>query len=225
MTLLRSCVLAGLALAASGCASSSSDAVRIGELLMQSVTGHGDMITREQAAGIPYASIGVQLGSSGQGLAVLGKGVGDDRFWYSGNSILFVTRQGRVVQTVGLPYDLTHLETRAAGGATGAPGTAPNFVLVLDFRDLGAFNVVANCTDTDEGPETIVILSTKVETRHHIERCEAGQIDWSFENEFWLDSKTGYVWQSVQNIHPRSSLLTVTVFRPEGTPRAQTAAP
>lgn len=221
MTLLRFCAMAGLAFGASGCASSSSDAMHIGTLLLQSITGHAAMITREQAAAIPYASIGVQLGSSAQGLAVLGKGVGDDRYWYSGNSILFVTRAGRVMQTVGLPYDLSHADARSGSGPA-APGTAPHFVLMLDFRDLGTFNVVANCTDTDEGPATISILSANIETRHHIERCEAPELDWSFENEFWLDARTGYVWQSIQNIHPRSSLLIVTVFRPENS-RTQAA--
>jgi hypothetical protein len=220
---LRVCAAAGLTCAVAGCANSSSDAFRVGKLLIQQLTGHGQMITREQAAGIPYASIGVQLGPSGQGLAVLGKGIGEDRYWYSGNSILFVTRAGRVVQTVGLPYDLSHVDVRSAGasGQRSSPGTAAHFALVYDFQDLGAFNIVATCDDTDEGPETITILETNIETRHHIEHCKAPELDWSFENEFWLDAKTGYVWQSVQNIHPRSSLLTVVVFRPESSPRPQ----
>jgi len=220
--LLRICVMAGFPFVTAGCASGSNDAMHIGSLLFQSITGHAAMITREQAAAIPYASIGVQLGSSAQGLAVLGKGVGDDRYWYSGNSILFVTRAGRVTRTVGLPYDLSHADARS-GGAPTAPGTASHFVMTLDFPDLGAFNVVANCADSDEGPATISILSANIETRHHIERCEAPELDWSFENEFWLDAKTGYVWQSIQNIHPRSSLLTVTVFRPESSLRPQAA--
>jgi hypothetical protein len=189
---------------------------------MQTVTG-GPTITREQAAGIPYASLGVQLGSSGQGVAVLGKRVGDDRYWYSGEAVLLVTRNGRIVETVGLPYDLTRLQVRTRDGSSGAPGTAGEFALMFDLRSLGAYNVVARCTGIDEGLETIEILSVAIQTRHHVERCEAEQIDWSFENEYWLDVKTGFIWQSVQDIHPRSPKLYLSVFRPESgrAPQAQ----
>lgn len=211
-----------LAIALFGCAGQGGDAAKIGGLLFQSFTG-GAMITREQAAEIPYASIGVQLGSSSQGLAVLGKTLGDERYWYSGNRILFVTRGGRVVQTVGLPYDLKHVDVRGPGGGWVAPGTAAKFTMMFDFDNLQAYNVIANCTDTDRGPETIAILASNIQTRHHVESCEVEQLDWSFDNDFWLDAKTGYVWQSVQDIHPRSSVVTVMVFRPEGgPPQAQT---
>lgn len=214
-------LLAAVGLAS--CAGEGGDAAKIGSLMFQSFTG-GTMITREQAAEIPYASIGVQLGSSSQGLAVLGKGVGDDRFWYSGNRILFVTRAGRVIQTVGLPYDLKHVEIRGPNGSFAAPGTAAKFMMVFDFEDLQSFNVIANCTDIDRGPETISILGSNIQTHHHIESCKCEQLDWSFDNDFWIDPKTGYVWQSVQDIHPRSSVLSVMVFRPEGGP-AQAATP
>ena len=209
-----------LALGLSGCAGQGGDAAKIGGLLFQSFTG-GAMITREQASDIPYASIGIQLGSSSQGLAVLGKTLGDERYWYSGNRILFVTRGGRIVQTVGLPYDLKHVSVRGPSGGWVAPGTAAQFTMLFDFDDLQAFNVVANCTDADKGAETIVILGSKIQTQHHIESCKVEQLDWSFDNDFWIDPKSGYVWQSEQDIHPRSSVLSVMVFRPEGgTPQA-----
>lgn len=222
---LRMAAIATVAAALCGCAGSDNDALRVGGLLFGAVTGHTEQVTRDRAAAIPYASIGVQLGSSTQGLAVLNKRVGEDRYWASGESILFVTREGRVIETIGLPYDLTRVEARgglAAGGT--APGTAREFFLMYDFREMGAFNVVAHCTDTDEGAETITILTARIETRHHVERCEAEQIDWSFENEFWLDAKTGFVWQSVQDIHPRSPKLYLTVFRPDASARPATAA-
>jgi hypothetical protein len=215
MKLTTSTVAVGFALALAACSSgSNSDALRIGGLMFQSVSG-GGTITRDQAAAIPYASIGVQLGGSSQGLAVLGKGIGADRYWYSGNRILFVTRDGRVVQTVGLPHDLTHLDVRTRSGNWTGPGTAKNFSLVFDFADVGAFNVVATCTDENKGPETITILGANLSTEHHTETCDAPALDWSFQNQFWIDPKTHFVWQSEQEIHPHESTLYVSVFRPE----------
>jgi hypothetical protein len=204
---------AALMLALAGCATSDNDAFRLGGLIFQSITG-GPTITREQAASIPYASLGVQLGNSGQGVAVLGRRAGEDRYWFSGETVVLVTRAGRVVETAGLPYDLTRLQVRAPTG-TGAPGTAREYMLLYDLRSLGAYNVAARCTDTDEGAQTITILGTAIVTRYHVERCNAEQIGWSFENEYWLDPKTGFVWQSVQDIHPRSPKLYISVFRPE----------
>jgi hypothetical protein len=214
----RATAMCALAVAVLGCTTgSSNDAFRLGGLIFQSIGG-GPSVTREQAAAIPYASLGVQLGSSGQGVAVLSRRQGEDRYWSSGEAIVFVTRNGRVIETVGLPYDLTKVTVRANNGLPAAPGTARTLVLMYDFRSLGAYNIVAHCTDTDEGPETIEILGTAIQTRHHVERCNAEQLDWSFENEFWLDPKTGFVWQSVQDIHPRSPKLYVSVFRPESGP-------
>jgi hypothetical protein len=38
---------------------------------------------------------------------------------------------------------------------------------------------------------------------------------WNFDNEYWTDKMTGYVWRSSQHIHPKAPPLILEVLRPE----------
>jgi hypothetical protein len=110
------------------------------------------------------------------------------------------------------------LELRRRDGSSIAPGGAPpldaDYVLVLDYQDLRLVGAGADCRASDRGEEAIEILGTALTTRHVVEACEIRIIDWSFENEFWVDPDTGFVWQSSQYVHPKLSPLTFRVLRP-----------
>ena len=107
-----------------------------------------------------------------------------------------------------------------AGGTARqvAPGGAPpletDYSLVVDYQDLRLIGAGADCRSSDMGEEAIEILGTSLTTRHVVENCEIRVIDWSFENEFWVDPDTGFVWQSSQYVHPKLSPLTFRVLRP-----------
>src|SRR5580704_7657143 len=81
----------------SGCASDESDVVQVGKLLVNYVRGSEMKITREQAAAVPYASMGLVVGSSSQALFVLGTVSQDELGWYAGDQAFVATRRGRVV--------------------------------------------------------------------------------------------------------------------------------
>ena len=101
-----------------------------------------------------------------------------------------------------------------AAAAGGAPSLGTDYSLVIDFQDLSLIGAGAACRSSDTGEETIEILGTSLTTRHIVEDCEIAVIDWSFENEFWVDPDTGFVWQSSQYVHPKLSPLTFRVLRP-----------
>jgi hypothetical protein len=84
----------------------------------------------------------------------------------------------------------------------------------MDFQDLSLVGAGAMCQSSDMGQEIIEILGTALTTRHVVEDCRIAVIDWSFENEFWVDPDTGFVWQSSQYVHPKLSRLTFRVLRP-----------
>jgi hypothetical protein len=196
----------------SGCA---TDTGRMAQAMFQSAWGtEGVRITREQAADVPYASLGAQVGDGGnQGLLVLGTNTGTQAEWYSGDLVMIRTRAGRIVRTAGLPYDLGGLEVRPVNGAAAQRGATVS--LFFDFPDYGVFGAIGTCTERDAGPEIVTILGTQISTRRYIEDCEVESLDWAFDNEFWKDPATGYVWRSRQSIHPRSAPITIEVFRPE----------
>lgn len=205
----------GLAILMLGCGT-NSDQARYAGLVWRLVSGNRGEISRDQAADIPFASIGVAIGRSDEGLMVLGLSEGERQEWYARSQMLAMSN-GRIVQSQGFPYNLSRLEVRRPDGSAasgGAPPIGTDYSLVVDFQDLGLVGAGAVCQSSDMGQEIIEILGTALTTRHVVEDCKIAVIDWSFENEFWVDPDTGFVWQSRQYVHPKLSRLTFRVLRP-----------
>ena len=213
---LRATLVAGLAGLTLSCGT-NSDQARYASLVWRLVSGNQSEVSREQAANIPFASIAVAIGRSDEGLMVLGLADDQRQEWYARTQMLAMMN-GRIVQSQGFPYNLSRLELRRPDGSTVAAGGAPplgtDYSLVIDYQDLSLIGAGAACRSTDMGQETIEILGTALTTRHVVEDCEIAVIDWSFENEFWVDPDTGFVWQSSQYVHPKLSRLTFRVLRP-----------
>jgi hypothetical protein len=207
----RSQLSALVAVFLAGCA---SDSARVAQAVLQSVWApEGTRITRQEAADIPFATIGAQVGEGNQGILVLGTLSPEQAEWYSGEFVMIRTRGGRIVRTAGMPYDLGGLDVRPPAAAAAARGET--VTLSYDFPDLGVFGAIGNCSQRDAGPATIEILGVQIATRRFVEDCEIASLDWAFEAEYWKDPATNYVWRSRQYVHPRSDPVTIEVFRPE----------
>ena len=193
-----------------------SDVAQVGNLLFNSLDKSAEKIPRERAAAVPYATMGMELGSSAQALLILGTITQDELDWFAGEQVFVRTRKGRVIRTAGLPYDLGGLRAlstisipRSAGGSS----TPQQFS--LDFPDLGVFGATAQCSLKDAGDDTVEILGSRIPTRHIVEHCTVEALRWNFDNDYWQDRMSGYVWRSSQHIHPKSPPLILEVLRPE----------
>jgi hypothetical protein len=206
----------GLATLVLGCGT-NSDQARYASLAWRLVSGQRGEVSLEQASAIPFASLGVAIGRNDEGLMVLGLDEGARQEWYARTQMLAMNN-GRIVQSEGFPYNLSRLEVRSRDGGTiatgGAPPTGADYTLVADYRDLSLIGAGAACRSVDTGEESIEILGTSLTTRHVVEDCRIALIDWSFENEFWVDPDTGFVWQSSQYVHPKLPRITFRVLRP-----------
>src|SRR6266566_3876619 len=96
-----------------------SDVVQAGNFLLNSFDKSAEKIPRERAAAVPYATMGMQLGSSAQALLVLGTITQDELDWFAGEQVFVRTRNGRVIRTAGLPYDLGGLRDLSANSTSG----------------------------------------------------------------------------------------------------------
>ena len=117
---IRSAANAALALVLASCGSASSGNTNYSQfyqLMRQSVSASfGNVrVTREQAAAVPYASMGYALDGGNQIMLVLATDSGGEMLWTSAAHVVIVTRQGRIVRTVGLGHDLSGLTTRNSG--------------------------------------------------------------------------------------------------------------
>jgi hypothetical protein len=160
--------------------------------------------------------MGMELGSSAQALLVLGTITRDELDWFAGEQIFVRTRNGRVIRTAGLPYDLGGLRDLSTNSIPrGSEGSSTPQQFSLDFPDLGVFGATAQCSPRDMGDDNVEIFGSRIPTRHIVEHCTVAVMRWNFDNEFWKDRMTGYVWRSSQYIHPKSPPLILEVLRPE----------
>ncbi|MGH6888526.1 MAG: YjbF family lipoprotein [Rhizomicrobium sp.] len=209
-------VLAFTIAAVSGCAGtndlSNSDSGRIGLLLFHEITniGSSESVPRSRVAAVPYATLGVRLGSSDESLFVLAGKSGTDLVWLGGRQLAITTRDGRIVRTAGFVQNLSGFQIGGEPSAEENPG-AERFL--YDYAARSRYGVPVACTVRDAGSERIIVIGVPHDTRHLVESCSADEIDWHFRNQFWKDAN-GMVWKSEQNVAPDLDAFTLEILRP-----------
>jgi hypothetical protein len=175
-------------------------------------------VTREQAAAIPYASIGISLDGGNQSILVLATDTNNELLWTSPSHIVVVTRDGRIIRSLGLPRDLSALTTQ--GGPQPSPSTASQRSFTSsrqeDFPDLGLYGVTISCRARLMGRQKITILGQAINTNRVEENCQSRNPEWAFTDSFWIDPDNGLTWRSVQHIHPKGGTVEIEMFRPPG---------
>src|SRR5258708_34877162 len=109
---MRKFLFVPLALLLTACA--DSDEAQIGTLVLNSFDKSAGKIPRDRAAAVPYATMGVELGSSAQALLILGTIAKNELDWFAGEQVFVRTKNGRVIRTAGLPYDVGGLRESSA---------------------------------------------------------------------------------------------------------------
>lgn len=175
-------------------------------------------ITRDQAASIPYASMGYSQDGGNQQLLVLATDSGGEQLWTGPSHAVIVTRDGRIVRTVGMGHDLAALTLR--NGPSPAPGAAVRgaftSIRLEDFPELGIYGALVSCRARLVGQQKINILGQPVTTNRVDEACQSQKPDWSFVDSYWVDPDNGLVWRSRQHIHPKGGEIETELFRPPG---------
>jgi hypothetical protein len=218
--------LAGGALAflAASCSSSSSgntNYAQFYQLMRESLSASFGKIrvTRDQAASVAYASMGYSLDGGNQAMLILATDNGGELLWTSSAHVVIVTREGRIVRTLGLDHDLSGLSTRnnspapAPAAAIQAPFTTTR---LEDFPELGFYGVEVSCRAAVIGRQSIKILGQAVPTVRVDESCRSSRPEWSFTDNFWVDADNGLVWRSRQHVHPKGGVVETEIFRPPG---------
>jgi hypothetical protein len=216
--------LAGAALLfLAGCSSTDSgntNYAQFYQLAKQSLSASfGNIrVTRDQAGSIPYASMGYSQGGGNQMLLVLATDSGGELLWTGPSHAVIVTRNGRIIRTVGLGHDLAGLTMRgAAAPPLGAAVQGPfSSTRLEDFPELGLYGVQVSCRAHLVGRQRIDILGQAVMTNRVDEVCQSRSPDWSFIDSYWVDPDTSLVWRSRQHIHPKGEEIETEVFRPPG---------
>ena len=136
-----------------------------------------------------------------------------------GTHVVIVTRDRRIVRTVGLAQDVSAVSPQKGQqlfSPAAASGGIMRGVRLEDFPSVGVYGAAVTCTASPRGLETIAILGRGITTRKVDEACHSDMLDWSFTDSYWIDPESALVWRSIQHVSPKGGAIEVETLRPPG---------
>ena len=176
-------------------------------------------VTRAQVDASPYASLFARIGKGPRSLLVLAEVAGPELRWLSADKAMLVTRQGRIVKTAGLTDDLTATRFARGGDVLGREASCLSGASLERLIDLQArfrYGTPILSSFRLEGPEEITILERRYNTVRVVEKNHCPLLDWTFENTWWVDATTGFVWKSLQWVTPDMPVFEVAALKVAG---------
>lgn len=210
-------LIASLALALAGCSTSTPFNLALDSLRLAWHGTNTTPITRASADQLPYASLLVSVGDAPPALVVLAKADGPERIWVSADKAMLATRAGRLVKTVGLRSNLVGVNTLMPDPVqTGLHRIdhGSRYSRGVDLMPGYHFGALAESEFTPVGIETVTILGSTRQLLHVTERLQIPELQFHARNDYWVDPKTGFVWQSRQTLGPDLPPVFFAVAKP-----------
>lgn len=85
---------------------------------------------------------------------------------------------------------------------------------MVDLDEPTRYGIMLASSFQDLGPASVVIAELEFDTRHIRETCRARELDWRFENDYWIDPQHGLVWRSTQHFHPEMPPVEIDLLKP-----------
>jgi len=132
--------------------------------------------------------------------------------WRTEDNITLTTRNGVLIATRGLGGDILSATVQVAGDAPGPSGGGEK-VFNIRALDNKTQRLALVCDLVDLGPQTIVIVERRHPTRRLQETCTGGiagdgsGAPGEVINDYWVDSRSGVIWQSRQWAGPQTGYL------------------
>lgn len=177
-------------------------------------------IDREVIAKLPYATIAAKMGKQQKTILVLRRNQNGALQWLSSDGGILVTRGGRLVQTAGFDDNLRATVMKGPELLTGVhDGKSPAMqsTRMIDVEMEGVYRTLP-ITSTVEvvGARRIEIADITFDTILVREHNEAGTINWTFDNYYWVDPYDGFIWKSRQHFSRTLPPLDIEVLKPAG---------
>lgn len=126
--------------------------------------------------------------------------------WRTYDNVTLAMRNGMLIAVRGLGGGIVSSTVLARGNTLGPAydGEHVQYIQGLDNKQVRLSMV---CDVVQIGPETIEIVEHRHATRHVQERCQGG--GGTVVNDFWIDSRAGFVRQSRQWAGPEIGYLRI----------------
>ncbi|MFA0407020.1 YjbF family lipoprotein [Vibrio splendidus] len=225
-------LIISLGLFLAGCSQQFQD---VNSTFDEAFFGSSDVeLSKEYIQTLPYSSIYAEVNDQGKifmVLAYVGENpqTGAEQLkWMSSDKAMIVTENGRIVQTLLLPYEnlsglaFQPLNTFSSANNSSAssssafdvsanPG-AQKWQAVYDWQPNYRFGYKANITRTYAGNETVETPLASIDTKKFQEKINFPMLEQDITNEYWVDSK-GKVVKTIQYLGPDMTRLELTVLK------------
>ncbi|PTP03421.1 YjbF family lipoprotein [Vibrio splendidus] len=225
-------LIISLGLFLAGCSQQFQD---VNSTFDEAFFGSSDVeLSKEYIQNLPYSSIYAEVNNQGKifmVLAYVGENpqTGAEQLkWMSSDKAMIVTENGRIVQTLLLPYEnlsglaFQPLNTFSSANSSSAssssafdvsanPG-AQKWQAVYDWQPNYRFGYKANITRTYAGNETVETPLASIDTKKFQEKIQFPMLEQDITNEYWVDSK-GKVVKTIQYLGPDMTRLELTVLK------------
>ncbi|MCC5519731.1 regulator [Vibrio splendidus] len=191
-------------------------------------------LSKEYIQNLPYSSIYAEVNDQGKifmVLAFVGENpqTGAEQLkWMSSDKAMIVTENGRIVQTLLLPYEnLSGLAFQPLNTFSSANSSSPDsssafdvsvnpgaqkWQAVYDWQPNYRFGYTANITRTYAGNQTVETPLASIDTKKFQEKIQFPMLEQEITNEYWVDSK-GKVVKTIQYLGPDMTRLELTVLK------------
>jgi hypothetical protein len=179
-------------------------------------------MTRADVAKIPYASIAVRQGRGPQAFVVLAKIDPPTEQWISADKHLIETQNGRITKTIGFEIDLAQTDFVTPDPLATHLDPAKTYAddRLVDITDHSGVagdaptdTILVRSTFSCQGPRTITILGTPLQTYLWTETTTAPDIKWHETNKYWQDQTTRTIWKTQQIIAPNTPVIDIELLR------------
>ncbi len=190
----------------SSCSSIDSNNIAPGyveafRVIKKAVFGEENDIDPNLISSIPYASMLVKIGKGPKALMIL-ESINDGRHtWVSADGVYLVISNGRIIQTQGLPNNLTSImQPDIDWTDSNFQNLKFNSYYSFEKPLLNNLKVMSSFSVGDYQDKNLSLVNLKLKKIE--ESLYSKEVNWSELNEYWTDDK-GYVWISRQSISPK----------------------
>lgn len=170
------------------------------------------VITAEIIERIPYASLLIKIGNGPEGLMILESIVDTNSIWVSADDIYLLKRNGKVVQTKGLPNNLDEILYSVDFSNLLKVDTEQIYTYYASFSEPKINNLKLKAKFFIHDKKLFDLLRKKISLTLIEEHITSEDLGWEFINKYWVDDNA-YVWKSEQFISPKIPKLFIEITK------------
>ncbi len=182
--------------------------------------GNDDVqITTSEIQNLPYSSMFVKMNDQGKIFMVLAYAEANPETqvqqlkWMSSDRAMITTENGRIVQTLLLPYEnLVSIENNAPNFDVSANPKSQQWQSRYDWQPEYRFGYIANIVRSYVESEIVTTPLTSIQTKKYIETVNFPALEAEIENTYWVDAN-GRVVKTMQSIGPSMTHLELTIVK------------